>query len=217
MPIGSIELFIPIVPTAQGRPRIVSINGHASAYDPHRKEKELFRRNVKANLQAANPFSCAISIEITFCLPIPKSYTATKKNLARWNALPHTKKGDIDNYCKFLLDSLNGIAYEDDSQIVSLISKKVYSDMPGTKVSIRPHYELEEHQKHLLSLLSPEDIKSIMESLKKLSDVYNLEHSNENIDTLELMRIADTFGFISKRYSKTFAQIAKKWPEVWGA
>jgi len=34
------------------------------------------------------------------------------------------KEVDVDNLAKYVLDSLNGIAYEDDSQVVSLICKK---------------------------------------------------------------------------------------------
>jgi crossover junction endodeoxyribonuclease RusA len=36
-----------------------------------------------------------------------------------------TGKGDIDNYVKAVLDSLNGVAYYDDSQIVKLFAAKV--------------------------------------------------------------------------------------------
>lgn len=41
----------------------------------------------------------------------------------------HTKKliskPDIDNICKICLDSLNGLAYNDDTQVVRLIAYKV--------------------------------------------------------------------------------------------
>jgi Holliday junction resolvase RusA-like endonuclease len=35
-------------------------------------------------------------------------------------------KHDIDNYCKIVLDSLNGIVWEDDSQIKKLFIEKKY-------------------------------------------------------------------------------------------
>lgn len=34
------------------------------------------------------------------------------------------KRGDLDNFCKVLLDSLKGIAFEDDSQVVELHSRR---------------------------------------------------------------------------------------------
>ena len=34
------------------------------------------------------------------------------------------RSGDVDNYCKSLLDGLNGIAYQDDGQVVELLVRK---------------------------------------------------------------------------------------------
>jgi len=34
------------------------------------------------------------------------------------------RSGDVDNYCKSILDGLNGVAYEDDDQVVELLVKK---------------------------------------------------------------------------------------------
>ena len=48
-----------------------------------------------------------------------------------------TKKPDLDNIIKAIADSLNGIAYKDDAQIVELKSKKFYSDTPRVEVTIK--------------------------------------------------------------------------------
>jgi len=45
-------------------------------------------------------------------------------------AIRPTNKPDLDNIAKIILDSLNGIAYKDDSQVVSLTVIKHYSDNP---------------------------------------------------------------------------------------
>ncbi|CZR99694.1 Endodeoxyribonuclease RusA [Clostridioides difficile] len=45
-----------------------------------------------------------------------------------------SKKPDLDNIIKSVADSLNGIAYKDDSQIVEVVSKKYYSDKPRVEV-----------------------------------------------------------------------------------
>ena len=48
----------------------------------------------------------------------------------------HTKKPDLDNMAKTVLDALNGLAYIDDSQIYSLTLFKTYSEQPGTHLII---------------------------------------------------------------------------------
>ena len=40
----------------------------------------------------------------------------------------YTKKSDIDNITKIILDALNGVAYKDDAQIVELKAKKIYGE-----------------------------------------------------------------------------------------
>ncbi|WP_332834903.1 RusA family crossover junction endodeoxyribonuclease [Clostridium perfringens] len=39
-----------------------------------------------------------------------------------------TKKPDVDNIAKIILDSLNGVAYKDDSQIVDIRIIKKYTE-----------------------------------------------------------------------------------------
>ena len=53
------------------------------------------------------------------------------------NIITNTHKPDIDNIEKSILDSLNGLAYEDDSQIISLYGEKRYSDIPRVELKIK--------------------------------------------------------------------------------
>lgn len=48
-----------------------------------------------------------------------------------------TKKPDIDNLVKVVLDGLNGLAYKDDKQIVALEAAKGYEITPLTRVTLR--------------------------------------------------------------------------------
>ena len=45
-----------------------------------------------------------------------------------------TKKPDTDNIAKIILDSLNGVAYVDDSRITTLLVMKYYSENPRVEV-----------------------------------------------------------------------------------
>lgn len=70
---------------------------------------------------------------------IPKSYSKTKRLDCILGILRPTKRPDIDNIAKIILDSLNGIAYGDDSQVVGLTVMKKWTD--GNE---RAEFELEE-------------------------------------------------------------------------
>ncbi|ELC8458778.1 MAG: RusA family crossover junction endodeoxyribonuclease [Clostridium perfringens] len=59
---------------------------------------------------------------------IPKSYTKKRVQAIRDGLEKPTKKPDADNIGKIILDSLNGIAYKDDSQIVELRIIKKYTE-----------------------------------------------------------------------------------------
>jgi len=67
---------------------------------------------------------------------IPKSATKGKLLAMQHNVIRPTKRPDTDNLAKICLDALNGLAYKDDSQIVTLTVKKYYSDNPRVEISI---------------------------------------------------------------------------------
>ena len=78
----------------------------------------------------------------------PKSHFRTGKFKEyikeKWIRLPHTKKPDIDNLIKFVLDALQGQNgyFLDDSQVIRVYAEKIYTDdYPHTEIMI-----LEEHE-----------------------------------------------------------------------
>ena len=46
----------------------------------------------------------------------------------------YNHKPDLDNLAKIILDSLNGIAFDDDKQVVKLEVEKYYSDRPRAEI-----------------------------------------------------------------------------------
>ena len=70
----------------------------------------------------------SVKANITAYYKIPKSYTKKRIKAINEGLEFPTKKPDVDNIAKIILDSLNGIAYKDDSQIVNLTVIKKYTD-----------------------------------------------------------------------------------------
>ena len=46
-------------------------------------------------------------------------------------------RGDIDNFLKAIFDSLNGVLFEDDGSIVSVISKKIIDINPRIEINVK--------------------------------------------------------------------------------
>lgn len=64
---------------------------------------------------------------------IPKSYSKKKKKSLINQGYPY--KPDVDNIAKAILDSLNGIAYKDDSQVTCITVFKQYAEEDFVKVN----------------------------------------------------------------------------------
>ena len=78
-----------------------------------------------------------LSIIISALYEIPKSTTKKTREAMLANRIFPTKKPDWDNIGKVICDSLNGVAYRDDSAIVSAIVMKQYtSEAPRVSVTL---------------------------------------------------------------------------------
>lgn len=68
---------------------------------------------------------------------LPPASTSKKKQrqMLEGEILPQ-KKPDIDNIVKTVLDALNGVAYQDDTQVIQVSAVKVYSAVECVDVTI---------------------------------------------------------------------------------
>lgn len=78
-----------------------------------------------------------LDVAITAYVGIPASKSKKFKQQALEGAQKPTKKPDVDNVAKIILDSITGIVYQDDKQIVKLSVSKVYSETPRVEVKIK--------------------------------------------------------------------------------
>lgn len=125
----------------KARPRF-SPDGHA--YTP--ASTRLYERKIAQAYKAAGgkKMDGALHVDFETVFGIQKSATKAER-MRRLNGNEIAmKKPDIDNVEKIVLDALNGVAYEDDTQIVSVRSiKGRYEDVPRLIVRVR---EIETHE-----------------------------------------------------------------------
>ena len=76
-----------------------------------------------------------IFADMTFFIPMARSWSKKKKSLK--NGQYCDNNADLDNYEKAILDSLNGIYFKDDRQIVSQKSQKIWADKGKIKIILR--------------------------------------------------------------------------------
>ena len=84
-----------------------------------------------------------LSICITACFEPVKSVSKKQRELMMQDKVRPTKKPDIDNIIKAVLDALNGIAYKDDTQVVQVAASKLYRENARIDVTIE-ELQLEE-------------------------------------------------------------------------
>lgn len=83
------------------------------------------------------PDDAMLDMRILAYFAIPKSKSKKIRELMLQKLLRPTKKPDMDNIMKIVADSLNQIAYKDDTQIVDCQLRKFYSDEPRVEVIIK--------------------------------------------------------------------------------
>lgn len=141
----SITFIINGEPFGKKRPRAVSRGGFARVHnDPENERYELkvinaFQSKYGKSVETYFGKDDYLEAEIVSYYSIPKSFSKSKreKALGLVNLIRPTKKPDLDNIAKSVLDALNNIVYTDDSQIVKLVISKWYAETPYTSVHIR--------------------------------------------------------------------------------
>lgn len=110
-----------------GRPRFSYKIGRmytpSSTQNFEQKIKNAFLEKYNITELSDRPFKAVIIAEFE----PPKSISNKKRLELIEEVINYTKKPDIDNIAKIILDALNGIAYKDDNQICVLEIVKKYS------------------------------------------------------------------------------------------
>ena len=121
-------------PEGKGRPRFANTKFGVKTYTP--QETLVYENMVSWTYQQ----KCKVKLEGTIgasikaYFPIPKSTSKKKRELMEKEGVLYDHKPDSDNIAKVILDSINGIAYDDDKQVAILTVQKYYSKTPRVDV-----------------------------------------------------------------------------------
>lgn len=131
---------VPGEPKGKMRPKASFFGGHARVYTPSKQvEYENWVRLCYERAHpGAEPFDRPLMVILRISLPIPRSESKKRRALMLEGRLLPTKKPDIDNVMKSILDALNGLAYRDDALICAAAASKRYAESPGVWVELSP-------------------------------------------------------------------------------
>lgn len=151
-----IHIVIPGEPVAQGRARFSVMRGSVRVYDPARSSdyKSYVSNMVTFSGQAQNKLTGSICMLLVAYRTTPKSWSAKKKQQAEEMELMPMSRPDASNYLKGVEDALNGILFDDDSQIVMPITLKAYSSRPRIELFFTQDLKWSKVLSDLISIMS---------------------------------------------------------------
>ena len=122
------EFEVPSKIIGKGRPRLNSYTG--IVYTPTRTKdyETLIEQYFLMKYPQYKAIEGRAKVRIQAFFEIPKSTTKKQKEGMLENIVSPTKKPDIDNIVKVVLDAMNKFAFKDDTQIVKLEVEKLYSN-----------------------------------------------------------------------------------------
>lgn len=129
-----IHFVIPGEPKAKARPRVTT---KGITYTPKSTvEYENWVKQCYLVKYGQTMLEGEVKATIKAYFGIPKSTSKKKRKSMLNGEIRPTKKPDTDNIAKSVLDSLNGIAYKDDSAVVALQVDKYFDENPRVEVTL---------------------------------------------------------------------------------
>ena len=135
---SQVTFFIPGKPRGKGRPRFTR-SGHTYTDDATREYEARIRWAYKSTPGAGfYPKGVPVYVHICICVPVPVSWPAKRRQDALNGVDIPQSKPDIDNVIKAVLDALNTVAWDDDTQVAAVAAtrKFVAQGVEGLQVTI---------------------------------------------------------------------------------
>jgi len=125
-------------PKGKGRPRFTRAGKFTRVYtDKQTLDYEALIKFFAAEaMGSTDPLETPVSVFLYIRHAVPQSYSKKRTEACLSGLEKPCKKPDIDNIAKTYLDGMNGVVFLDDTQVVDLHVKKVYSAVPGVDVMV---------------------------------------------------------------------------------
>lgn len=133
------EFEVPGIIKGKGRPRVNSYTGQVYTPTATKDYEYLVEQYFLLKYPKFIPIEGRLSVKIKAIFGIPKSTKKQDIQKMLENEISPTKKPDIDNIVKIILDSMNKFAFKDDTQITSLIVEKIYGLEEKVVISIEEY------------------------------------------------------------------------------
>ena len=121
------EFEVPGKVIGKGRPRLNSYTGVVYTPTKTKDYESLVEQYFLLKYPRFKTLEGRIKVSIIAYFSIPKTTKKSDINEMLENNISPTKKPDIDNIVKSILDSMNKFAFKDDNQITKLEVEKKYS------------------------------------------------------------------------------------------
>ena len=128
---------VPGEPRGKGRPRFTRDGRPYTDSETRAYEDKIVAYYRKALKAFRWPDTGFVAVDVTAVYPIPKGTSkAAVAGMQAGRILP-SRKPDIDNVLKVVLDALNGVAYKDDSRVVAVSARKLYGTEPKLVIEMK--------------------------------------------------------------------------------
>jgi len=125
-------------PKGKGRPRFSRVGNFTKVYTDKQtlSYEAMIAFFAKQAMGVTDLLETPVSVFLYVRLPVPQSYSKKRREACLSGTEKPCKKPDIDNIAKTYLDAMNGVIFVDDTQVLGLHVKKLYSDKAGVDVMV---------------------------------------------------------------------------------
>lgn len=130
---------VPGHPRGKGRPRTTIVAGRAQIYTDARTRSEegAVRTFAQAAMAGRPPYDGPVILRVCAYRAMPAGFSGKKRDAAERGKVVPATRPDFDNCAKLAADAINGIVLRDDSQIVTAVIHKRYSENPRLVVDLK--------------------------------------------------------------------------------